>query len=270
MEKKPPIARSPAGVCRRSALPAIALATLCLAACLALSAAHAGDAASTDYELGAVLDVRQAGNDGVRVLAVTPGGTADRIGLRAGDQLHAINGQSLARAGNPRATLAQALQDSGGRLRLDLSRDGTPLQLSGSADARPVASMGGGCGYVTETTPTPRVSEDIHQAEITQINGRSTPLWTVNRHQLDAGRHVLVVAERIKPHRLSNVQNHQISLMKRREQARAYKALVVDIEPDTVYSIGARLHRDRLDNASIRDNAYWEPVIWQERAARCR
>ena len=35
------------------------------------------------------------------------------------------------------------------------------------------------------------------------------------------------------------------------------------------YAIGARLLRDRLDAQSIRDNAYWEPVVWEERAEPC-
>ena len=49
-----------------------------------------------------------------------------------------------------------------------------------------------------------------------------------------------------------------------------YKVLVVDVKPDHSYRIGARLLRDRLDAASIRDNAYWEPVVWSSVAERCR
>ena len=33
---------------------------------------------------------------------------------------------------------------------------------------------------------------------------------------------------------------------------------------DVVGSIGARLLRDRLDTQSLRENAYWEPVVWEE------
>jgi hypothetical protein len=58
--------------------------------------------------------------------------------------------------------------------------------------------------------------------------------------------------------------------MKRRELARAYKALIVDVQPDTRYSIGARLLTDKLDNESIRNNEYWEPVVWTQRPESCR
>ena len=51
-------------------------------------------------------------------------------------------------------------------------------------------------------------------------------------------------------------------MMQRRERARAYKPLVVDVQPGTTYKIGARLLRDRLDADSIRAKAYWEPVVW--------
>ena len=242
-------------------------------ALLAMAGAYASDERSSGtgrFELGAVVDVRRAHAEGLRVLAVTPGGAAERLGLRVDDRLQAINGQSLAGVADPGATLSRAVDASGGSLRLQVLRDGQVTRLSGTADT-PVTATSQGCGFVTTLGATPRNSRNIHQAEITMIDGQSTPLFDVNRHQLGVGQHALVVAERIEPHRLSNVQNHQISLLKRREGVRGfYKALVVDIKPDTTYYIGARLLPDRLDNVSIRANAYWEPVVWQERAADCR
>lgn len=47
------------------------------------------------------------------------------------------------------------------------------------------------------------------------------------------------------------------------------KALVLDVQPGTSYRIGARLIRAKLDTQSIRDNAYWEPVVWDEVAEPC-
>lgn len=240
---------------------------------LAGATANAADTptnASNGFELSAVVDVRRSHADGVPVLAVTPGGAGDRMGLRVGDRLQSVNGHSLAGTPDPAATLAHALQQSNGALSVRVLRGDQSLPLSGTADTR-ISTASEGCGFVTTLGPVPHVSRGIHQAEITMIDGRSTPLFAVNRHRLEAGRHILVVADRIEPHRLSSVQNQQISLMKRRESVRGYyKAIVVDIKPDTSYSIGAQLLRDRLDADSIRANAYWEPVVWQERPESCR
>src|SRR3546814_9468279 len=81
---------------------------------------------------------------------------------------------------------------------------------------------------------------------------------------------LLTVGELIPSHRLSMTQNLQRSRAKQHLMARAYKPLVVDVQPGTEYRIGVRLRKDRLDYASIRDNEYWEPVVWEQRAATCR
>ncbi len=58
--------------------------------------------------------------------------------------------------------------------------------------------------------------------------------------------------------------------MQRRALARAYKAIVVTVEPNMRYSIGAKLDRNAMDNDAMRANAYWEPVVFKERAQECR
>ncbi len=256
---------------RRNIAPRMVALLFAAVVFLAGAMAHAADpaaSASNGFELSAVVDVRRPHADGVPVLAVTPGGAGDRMGLRVGDRLQSINGRSLAGAPDPAAVLARALQDSNGALRVQVLRGGLSLPLSGTADAR-IVSSGEGCGFVTTIGAPPTLSEDIHQAVITMIDGKTA--FPMNRHRLDAGRHVLVVTDAIEPHRLSSSQNHQIASMRRRERIRGYyKAIIVDIKPNTSYSIGARLLRDRLDADSIRANAYWEPVVWQERPESCR
>ncbi|MFA5683192.1 MAG: PDZ domain-containing protein [Lysobacteraceae bacterium] len=257
------------------------LLALSLVAALGLGAmtAHAEEATTSHsalQTLEAVVDTRTPARDGYVVLAVTPGGFAERLGLQAEDRLQRVNGVALLGAPNVEATLANALEQGGGRVRLEVVRGGRPLSLSGSLDAMATtplaqpASDAQGCGYVSATDPTPDVSEGIFDAEITMIDGRSTPLYEVNRQRLGVGSHVLVVSEFIKDHRFSPVQRKHRRLMKRRELARAYKALMVDVQPDTRYSIGARLLTDKLDNESIRNNEYWEPVVWTQRPESCR
>jgi hypothetical protein len=223
------------------------------------------------YGLGAVVDVRQASTQGVTVLAITPGGSAEKMGLLVGDQLRAINGRRLDGTSKPSAELERALEESGGMLQVEAVRNGKPVQVSGAADtlSPPLPGAGRSCGFVTTRTGVVPRNDDIFNAEITQIDGRSTPIQTPNRHQVGTGKRVLVVRELIQQSRLNSAQLLQIAKMKKFAFARAYKTIVVDVQPDTSYRIGARLLRDKLDTQSIRDNAYWEPVVWQEVAERC-
>lgn len=234
---------------------------------LAVNALQTADASNTArYELGAVVDVRLANRNGIAILAVTPGGAADRMGLQAGDRLLAINGRRLDGTSKPSSTLEFALQESNGALQVQASRNGKTLALSGRADALRLAvtsSNSRSCGYIsTQAGVVPRTQHIFH-ADITQIDGRSTPLEPSYRHRVNAGKHVLVVREFIDPDYLSSAQLNQIAKMKKFAFARAYKSLVIDVKPNMSYRIGARLIKDKLDTQSIRDNAYWEPVAWE-------
>lgn len=231
--------------------------------------------AQVRYELGAVIVPRADGAPAV--MAISPGGAADRMQLQVGDRLLSINGKALSGVDDPVAVLQSTAARDEGRLRLDLRRADRQLVAAGNADIVAIpafqlvvgAAIGGGCGYVTDNDgPEPR-SEQVHDARITRIDGRSTPLQPVNRHRVDAGRHVLTVSERIPRTWLSSAQAREIARMQQRKWARAYKPLVVDVKPGMKYKVGARLLRDRLDAAGIRDNAYWEPVVWAEESERC-
>lgn len=224
------------------------------------------------YELGAVVDVRQASADGVTLLAITPGGAADRLGLQVGDRLRAVNGRRLDNTPKPSSTLENALQEGDGALRVEVMRNGKTLMLSGRADTTTIAPRGGAgqsCGYVSAQAGVVPRRQGIFHADITQIDGRSTPIQPTYRHRVTAGKHVLVVREFIDPKRLNSAQLLQIAKMKRFAFARAYKSLVIDVEPGMSYRIGARLIKDKLDTQSIRDNAYWEPVVWEKVPEAC-
>lgn len=125
------------------------------------------------------------------------------------------------------------------------------------------------CAYVTVSQGEIPESRDIFDATITQIDGKSTPSGRRNRYPVEPGAHVLTIADRIDPKRVPAAANAQISKMKRLEQQRAYKKVELDVQPGVSYAIGAKLLRDRLDADSIRDNAYWEPVVWDMRPEHC-
>ncbi len=231
----------------------------------------AASVAASRHELGAVVDVRQANRNGVTVLAITPGGAAERMGLQPGDQLRAINGRRLDDTAKPAATFDSALQESEGALQLEVVRAGKQLRVSGRTDlvAHATSGIAQSCGYVTAQEGTVPESKGIFRVEITQVEGRSTPLAPTNRHRVAAGKRVLVVSELISHTRLNSAQLLQIKKMKKFAFARAYKSMVLDVKPGMSYRIGARLIKDKLDTKSIRDNAYWEPVVWEAVPQAC-
>ncbi|ADV26932.1 hypothetical protein Psesu_1082 [Pseudoxanthomonas suwonensis 11-1] len=142
------------------------------------------------------------------------------------------------------------------------------LALAGAAIAGN-ATAADSCGYVTDQRGSVPNSQDIYPVEITRIDGRSTPLGGQPRYRLEPGEHVLTVAERIDPDRLPGAAVAQIAKMKKLEQQRAYRSFTVEVPAGSSLAIGARVLRDRLDAGSIRDKAYWEPVVWDTRAEAC-
>lgn len=127
----------------------------------------------------------------------------------------------------------------------------------------------GQCGFVSTRQGVVPESDNVFPANITQIDGDSTSFMKSNRQKVAAGSHTLTISEAIEQNRLTAAQLAQIRKMKKFAYARAYKPLVVDVKPDMSYRIGARLHPDKLDAQSIHDNAYWEPVVWQEVPEAC-
>lgn len=126
------------------------------------------------------------------------------------------------------------------------------------------------CGYVTNRQGETPASQDIFPVDITQIDGRSTPLQPENRFRTKPGTRVLTVTDAIPPNYLPAAAIAQIEKMKRQKEQRAYKKLEVEVQPGVIYAVGARLLRDRLDVDSIHNNVYWEPVVWDQRAQPCK
>lgn len=135
--------------------------------------------------------------------------------------------------------------------------------------ASAAASAAESCGYVTDQRAAVPTSQDIYPVKITRIDGQSTPLRGQPRYRVEAGRHELTLAEQIDPDRLPGAAVAQIQRMKRLEKERAYRSFSVDVPADTSLAIGARVLRERLDARSVRDKAYWEPVVWDTRAEAC-
>ena len=60
------------------------------------------------WSLGLVVDGRGTGESGVRVVALSPEGAAERMGVRVGDRLLAVNGESLVGVQAPSALFERA------------------------------------------------------------------------------------------------------------------------------------------------------------------
>lgn len=227
-------------------------------------------AQSTIQDFGAVIDIRRIGADGAVVLAVTPGGNAERMGLRSGDRILSINGEPISATNPPAAALRSATSSPDHTLRLQVRRDDATLLLQGNVQVARPADTDTGCGYVSTSGAHPRMSQSVFPAEVTRIDGRSTPLFDPNRHRVDTGRRVLVIQENIDDHRFTSFGLQERQRQLSRHGAKRYKVLIVDVAPDTRYEIGARLVASPPDIGTIRDNTYWEPVVWQERTEACR
>jgi len=247
--------------------------------------------------LGLLVDSKGGADDGLHVLAVTPGGNAERMGLRAGDVLLALNGASLSStdgATTLRHTV-DALPD-GGRLDFNVRRNGrsenvggksaslylpamhlsvgagTALASNGGANmaagaqsgsyARDPRDMSQGCGRINDFDTAPS-GQRLHKARIISIDGTTPGPHGSQAFRVSAGPHVLKVSEQI-PSRYFSFNDRQ----RNAQVGGGYKTLSVDVAPDTTYLVAARLNEDQRDNPA--NGAYWDPVVWNQVPETCR
>jgi hypothetical protein len=223
--------------------------------------------ASTRYELGAVID--PSSTRGPTVIALTPGGAAERMGLHVGDRLLAVNGSSLATLPQPLDVMRDALVRDQGDLALDVERAEQRLALNGRADALTVPAYAmtisssastGNCGRISVFFTASR-SDDLYPARIIYIDGK-TPLLDAPSWRVKPGKRTLTVADDIEPVRFNAVQQRQRAF--RFEDH--YKTLEIDVNPDTTYQIAARFHL----GGNVIKHEHWEPVVARESHESCR
>lgn len=248
--------------------------------------------------LGLLVDSKSGAGDGLHVLAVTPGGNAERMGLRAGDVLVALNGTSL--ASNDGAVTLRRTVDTlpdGGRLDFNLRRDGRDQTMGGTSASMylpamhlsiggatalasngsgvPAAAAGSssygasnapamqGCGRITDFDVAPR-GQQLHAAKIMLIDGVTPGPSGAKAFRVGTGSHVLTIAERIESRYLSFSDRQRNAPL----GGDAYKSLRIDVAPDTTYLVAAHLNDAERDNP--KGGAYWDPVVWKETPESCR
>jgi len=250
--------------------------------------------------LGALVDSTsaQSARDGLHVLGATPGSNADRLGLRPGDVIVAVNGTSLrdlgadqhgrALAATTLKTVVDGLPDDA-TLQFAVVRGGTPVTLSAplepvylpamhvelggavaSADVHPAGTPGSaaaavaaapaeGCGRISMFDVSPR-GEHLYGVRILLIDGTTPgPLGTPT-FRVSAGEHHLLVAENIPTTQLGV---GEFATFRRKTS----KPLIVNVKPNTTAMLAAELHMDKT--TQLNNGGYWDPVVWSEQPEAC-
>ena len=241
--------------------------------------------------LGVLVDSAGAeqAREGLHVLGTTPGGSAERMGLRAGDVITAVNGVGLAGLGSTDDGSARAAAllrdqvsalDADAELAFDVRRDGRGVTVRGplvstwlpalrltlgssatlAASTAP-AGPGGSCGRISIVDVAPR-QQGLHAASLNAIDGRLAGVANQTTFRLPVGEHVLEVGERIEARYLAFNDRQRNSAGPR------YKRLTVQVAADTTYFVAAQLNEDRRSEWA--GGVYWDPVVWREGAEACR
>lgn len=253
-------------------------------------------------DLGLLLDPRDPAIDGLRVLGATPGGTAQGLGVRAGDRLVAVGelelvGLGVDQDGGSRAVAALqsavAGMSDGERLALSIERGGRRIAIDGAVTVRylpplrvefgegdRVAALGATAS--ASGTATPAASTGTAAAGVSgDACGRISTFHVAPRGQRLYAARVLAIdgtipgpadqdTFRLAPGRhvlevaeAIDAQDLPPS-MSRRRAAAGRRTLEVLVEPGTTQLVAARL----LDTLGGRD--YWEPVVWKTLPEACR
>jgi hypothetical protein len=236
--------------------------------------------------LGLLIDSSNTTADGVHVLGITPGGSAERMGVRTGDVVSAVNAHSLQNLGvdaEQRPLAPGVLKNSvdqlkdGEPLQLTVQRDGKSLALNApvhafylpamrlqlgatallTASAGSATATSSGCGRISEFDVAPR-QQNLHRAVIVSIDGKLPGPRGQETFRVPVGLHSVEVAEAIESRYISFSDVARTS-------NRRYQKLSVDVAANTTYLIAARLIPDQRTDPK----AYWEPAMWKQNAETC-
>ncbi|HBK57242.1 MAG TPA: hypothetical protein DDZ76_13295 [Xanthomonadales bacterium] len=231
------------------------------------------------YELGAVIDLAASDGDGLPVLAVTPGSSAERMGILAGDRFHVLNDLRLrlpTEAGSA-ATTAQAIGAAiagrEGAIELTVLRAGVEHVLHGRAQPITIpgytlqiaADTENRCGRVS-VFPAMARSERLFPLTLRRVDGVEIVIGPPGSIRVEPGRRRLLLSEAIPEVEFNSIELKQRTQLRNRRMAE-FKTLEIDILPGFTYYLAAHLHDPPR---RIIDNGYWQPVIWRIRRASCR
>lgn len=255
--------------------------------------------------LGILVDSTSAerAREGLRVLGATPGSTAERLGLRPGDVIVAVNDTPLRGLGadaDGRALAAATLKSTvealpdAAPLRLDVVRSGNTVALSATLQsvtlpalrmqlgAAALANADAGAASNDATTvaiaPTdvaPAGGQGCGRISVFDVAPRQQHLYRARVLALDGqlpgpqGQQSYRASA--GPHRLVVAENIPTQEMGVGEIAslrrNTSKELTVTVKPGFTSMVAAQLHPDRASDFA--HGGYWDPVVWREIPESC-
>lgn len=227
--------------------------------------------------LGLILDVDRSA-EGYKVLSVTPGSTADKLAIKSGDKILAINDVKINKANNEK-TISQLNQlVAGEQIKLALNTNGNykelstkiagqyipgvKLEIGSQALAKmdtktaKISSAVKGCGQVTVFFDPPQARE-IYPAVFNKI-GKNHGIRNWHSFRLPVGKHTIYLHEHI----------YDTKYLLRRIGRQKAKPIEIDVKANTSYHLGAKFIRaNRFKTAKGR---HWEPVVWKTSESNCK
>ena len=259
--------------------------------------------------LGALVDSTsaQSARDGLHVLGATPGSSADRLGLRPGDVIVAVNGTSLRDLGGDEhgralaaatlKTIVDALPDNA-TLQFAIVRGGNSLTLSGPVETvylpamhvelgSAVASTAGGgvaAASVSDMLAADAKASAGQPAAVVEGCGRISMFDVAPRGEHMYGARIILLDGKTPgpfgtPTFRVNAGEHQLLIAENIPtqalgvgeiatlRRQTSKPLTVNVKPGTTVMVAAQLHLSRASD--LTNGAYWDPVAWKEMPESC-
>ncbi len=226
--------------------------------------------------LGLILDVDSSAN-GYKVLSVTPGSTAEKLAIKSGDRILAINDVKINEVNSGDAIHQLNQLVAGQQIKLALQTNGNYKELStkiagqyipgirleiGSQSLAGIetetaepGSSAEACGEVTVFFKPPQARE-IYPAVFNKIDDKhAVRNW--HNYRLPVGKHIIYLHEHI---------NDTKNLLRRIGRQKA-KPIEIEIKANTRYHLGAKFIR--ANRFKTLKGRHWEPVIWKTSKAAC-
>ena len=226
--------------------------------------------------LGLVFDSDNV-NNGYDVLSVTPGSTADKLGIKSKDIILKINDIIINNSTTESAIHLLKNLKIGNTLKLTVKSETGERELTSTLTGQyvpeirlelgPVSELvsmkSGGLANINEASKScgvvsvllnPPEARDIFPASIHKIDDDHLKR-NRSSFKLPVGKHTIYIQEYI------DVKNITI-----RRRSRA-KPIEIEVKENTTYRIGAQFHRDKA--LKIHKGGYWSPMVWNTFNQEC-
>jgi hypothetical protein len=213
--------------------------------------------------LGLVLE--PSDKNGLKVLSISPGGSAESLGIQPGDAILSVNQLNLSEKGSKGLLTALQTLKSGDNISLQINRAGLINDVSGvvTGSYRPAFQLIVGdkhsnntkenksseCGILSVFN-TPPETRRLYSGVITHINGEKV-LSSREIYRLAPGKYSVQMIEAIDDPSLDRGAIVRVKP----------KSFDVTVKANTKYHLGVEFISNRRLRPST--NEYWQPVVWE-------